>query len=229
VTALEHDLTTFDCELNNVTTYVSNPRRGDVAAIAESLAANGQVQPIVVNRGTFTGRPFEVLSGNHTVMAARSLGWQTLSAVLIDVDDDAARRVVLSMNRTHDLGTYDLRSLADILRNVSSPVGTGYDAAAISRILAAPIPTVGDYSAPRGESAPLPPTQPRNDPAAEWEGREPAGGIIGFSARPMRVLTVQFWTELAVQQFEDHIGQSIAASTVIVNLPNKTGLEALQS
>lgn len=39
--------------------YHRNPRRGDVDAIARSLAVNGQYRPIVVNIGTHTGRPLE--------------------------------------------------------------------------------------------------------------------------------------------------------------------------
>ncbi|MDX3097732.1 hypothetical protein PV417_24845 [Streptomyces sp. ME19-03-3] len=40
-----------------------NPRTGDVDAIAESLRVNGRYKAIVVNRGTHTGRPNEVLAG----------------------------------------------------------------------------------------------------------------------------------------------------------------------
>lgn len=54
-------------------TFHKNPRKGDVEAIAGSLRVNNQYRPIVVNRGTHTGRPNEVLAGNHTLMAARSL------------------------------------------------------------------------------------------------------------------------------------------------------------
>lgn len=58
---------------NQLHTHHKNPRRGDVQAIADSLRVNGQFRPIVVNRGTHTGRPMEVLAGNHTLMAARDL------------------------------------------------------------------------------------------------------------------------------------------------------------
>ena len=50
--------------------YYRNARRGNIKAIAESLRANGQYKPIVVNKGTKTGRPDEVLVGNHTLDAA---------------------------------------------------------------------------------------------------------------------------------------------------------------
>lgn len=52
--------------LTQLNTFHKNPRRGDVEAIKGSLVANGQYRPIVVNKGTHTGRPFEVLAGNRT-------------------------------------------------------------------------------------------------------------------------------------------------------------------
>ena len=55
---------------NQLHTHHQNPRRGDVQAIADSLRVNGHFRPIVVNKGTHTGRPMEVLAGNHTIMAA---------------------------------------------------------------------------------------------------------------------------------------------------------------
>lgn len=224
-----HDLSTVDLPLDEVRTYEHNPRRGDIPAIAASLKANGQFAPIVVNRGTYTGRAMEVLAGNHTVLAAQKLGWSSLSAVVLDVDEEAGRRIVLAANRTHDLGTYDLRALAEILRGVDDPTGTGYDRDAIGRILAAPIPLVGDYTGPRVAPAETRETPPRNDPAVEWAGMEPAGGLVGFSERPVRSLTIHFWTEDAVRDFERYAGLPVGADLLSMNLPNKHALEASAS
>lgn len=107
-------------------TYHKNPRQGDVAAIAASLRVNGQYRPIVVNVGTHTGRPAEVLAGNHTLKAARDLGWENIAAVLVDVDDDQAARIVAADNRTADLGAYDERLLAELLGGLDDLDGTGY-------------------------------------------------------------------------------------------------------
>lgn len=68
--------------------FDGNPRRGDVAKIAESLRARGQYRPIVVNRGTHTGRKMEVLAGNHTLMAARSIGMDTVECGIVDVGEE---------------------------------------------------------------------------------------------------------------------------------------------
>lgn len=119
--------TTATADLN---THHRNPRRGDVKIIAESLDKNGQYRAIVVNRGTLTGRPNEVLAGNHTLLAARELGWATIEATFVDVDvdDDAATRIVLADNRTADRGTYDHESLMELLNDLPDLVGTGYTA-----------------------------------------------------------------------------------------------------
>lgn len=109
-------------------TYHRNARQGDIGAISVSLRVNGQYRPIVVNRGTHTGRPNEVLAGNHTLMGARELGWGTVAAVFVDVDEDAATRIVLADNRTADLGSYDESALVELLRDLDGAFeGTGYD------------------------------------------------------------------------------------------------------
>lgn len=105
-----------------------NPRVGNVDAIAQSLRRNGQYRPITVNRGSLTGRPAEVLAGNHTLKAARSLGWQTIAVTWVDVDDEAATRIVLADNRTADLGEYDTRELGTLLLDLDGDLeGTGYE------------------------------------------------------------------------------------------------------
>ena len=119
--------------------YHQNPRVGNVEAIAASLRAHGQYRPIVVNRGTHTGRKMEVLAGNHTLKAIRDLAesypsddrWQKVECWVIDVDDDRATRIVLADNRTTELGTSDDDILAQLLDGIADSAagldGTGYD------------------------------------------------------------------------------------------------------
>lgn len=114
-----------------LTPYHENPRRGDVNTIAESLRVNGQFRPIVVNKGTHTGRPNEVLAGNHTLMAALTLDGSQheitdLDCYVVDVDDEEAARIVLADNRTGDLAGYNDDTLIDLLQTMDDLTGTGY-------------------------------------------------------------------------------------------------------
>ncbi|WP_449768956.1 ParB N-terminal domain-containing protein [Kitasatospora griseola] len=104
-------------------------------AVADSLRVNGQFRPIVVNRGTLTGRPNEILAGNHTWDAAKQRGWDQIAVTWVDVDDDAAARIVIVDNRTSDLAGYDTELLADILSALPDLDGTGYDQAALDDLL----------------------------------------------------------------------------------------------
>lgn len=117
---------TQDYPVAELRTYYKNPNVGNVEEIAKSLRANGQYRAIVVNKGTHTGRPMEVLAGNHTLKAARDLGWDTITAHLLDVDEDQATRIVLADNRTAELGEIDPEILLEIAATLDDLEGTGY-------------------------------------------------------------------------------------------------------
>ncbi|MGW4138827.1 ParB N-terminal domain-containing protein [Streptomyces mirabilis] len=121
--------------VDELTGYHRNPRTGDVEAIAESLRVNGQYKAIVVNRGTHTGRPNEILAGNHTWAAAKELGWEQIAATWVDVSEEDAARIVVVDNRTSDLAGYDSELLADILEDLPDLDGTGYDQTALDKLL----------------------------------------------------------------------------------------------
>lgn len=105
--------------------YPGNARRGDMGALINSLETHGQYKPITVRAKTN-----EVLAGNHTLHAARELGWGDVAATFVDVDDDTAARIVLVDNRTSDLADYDNEALTDLLNEVAGNEmgleGTGY-------------------------------------------------------------------------------------------------------
>lgn len=143
--------------VTDLSTFENNPRRGDVAKIAESLEVRGQYRPIVVNRGTYTGRAMEVLAGNHTLAAARELGWETIDVGIVDVDEQTARSIVVADNRLADLGDYDEKALAELLDGLDS-IGTGYTDAEIDALVAAnqPVEPLNDEDdAPPVEDAPI--------------------------------------------------------------------------
>lgn len=134
-----------------------NPRVGNVAVIAGSLRANGQYKPIVVNTGTHTGRPNEVLAGNHTLKAIRDLAeqhpdddrWQTVLVHVIDVDDDRAARIVAADNRTAEVGTMDDDVLVELLEGLDGDLdGTGYSDEDLADLLAIAEETTTDDAPP---------------------------------------------------------------------------------
>lgn len=114
--------------------YGRNPRRGDVSMIEDSLRRHGQYRAIVVRAGSN-----EILAGNHTVRAARNLGWPEIAATFVDVDDDTAARIVLIDNAANDSASYDDQALAELLSELAqSPgalEGTGFDEAALDALL----------------------------------------------------------------------------------------------
>lgn len=98
----------------------TNPRRGDVKAVAKSYEKFGQRKPIVVRRtGEEDGQPVGiVIAGNHQLQAARALGWTHIAAVFVDDDSATASAYALADNRVSDLGEYDADELAAVLEEM---------------------------------------------------------------------------------------------------------------
>lgn len=119
---------------NDLHTFHKNARRGDVDVIAGSLKAHGQYRPIVVNIGTHTGRPYEVLAGNHTLMAVRKLAeqfpddprWNSIAVHWGDWDESTCTKIVIADNRTAEVGTMDFQGLKELLDSVPDLEGTGF-------------------------------------------------------------------------------------------------------
>ena len=121
----------YEVPVSDLVPFGGNARIGNVDLIAESLRVNGQYRPIVVRRGTN-----EILAGNHTWKAAQTLGWQTLKATYVEVDDEGARRIVLVDNRANDVAGYDDVRLADLLTSLASLEGSGFTSEDLDALLA---------------------------------------------------------------------------------------------
>ncbi|MBW3092659.1 DNA modification methylase [Bifidobacterium sp. 82T10] len=162
------ELQTESFPIDALTPYHRNPRRGNVTKIAESLKARGQYKPIVVNKGSKTGIPNEILAGNHTWQAAKSLGWTTIQAVTVDLDADQAAQIVVADNRLADLGGYDAAALAEVLSGIEAPtVGTGYEADDIAEIIAAAKPSPAELKDP--DDVPATPRKPFTQAGQIWK------------------------------------------------------------
>lgn len=160
------------CPVADLRPYHRNPRRGDVAQIARSLKRTGQYRPIVANKGTHTGRPGEVLAGNHTLAAARDrLGWAAIWTTWVDVDDDTAARIVAADNRTAELGGYDDAELVALLQQVQAGEqgleGTGYDDAELLALIERTTPRPEREGDP--DAIPDEPAEPVTRPGDVWQ------------------------------------------------------------
>lgn len=104
-----------------------NANHGDVEAIKKSLAVNGWYGSVVVNTATK-----HILAGNHRVMAAKALGWETVPVQWVDVTPEEELRILVVDNRTTRIGQDDTTKITDILAELSNtPIGldgTGYSA-----------------------------------------------------------------------------------------------------
>ncbi len=114
-----------DVDIRLLKHHPRNANQGDVEQIKASLAVNGWYGSVVVNKKTN-----HILAGNHRVMAAKSLGWETVPVTWIDVDKEQELRILLADNRTTRIGIDDQTKVADILAELAKTdlelSGTGY-------------------------------------------------------------------------------------------------------
>lgn len=116
--------------------YYKNARRHAEQIILDSLRVNGQYRPVVTNRGTFTGRPNEVLCGNGTLAGCRDLDREFIATTWVDVDNKAAARIAAVDNKANDEAGYDERLLAELLAELDGDLhGSGFEHDELDQIL----------------------------------------------------------------------------------------------
>jgi len=121
-------------QLTELKLYPDNPNQGDVGAIATSIEEFGQFRSIVVNK-----RTMEILAGNHTYLAMKMLGKDTIEAEFIDVDEITAKKIVLADNRLSEISMYDQDVLKNILTEIAETdtlLGTGFDGDDLDALIA---------------------------------------------------------------------------------------------
>jgi site-specific DNA-methyltransferase (adenine-specific) len=111
-----------------------NANHGDVDAIKKSLAVNGWYGSVVANLSTK-----HILAGNHRVMAAKALGWETVPVQWVDVTPEEELRILVVDNRTTRIGQDDTTKITDILAELANtPIGldgTGYSAVDLDALI----------------------------------------------------------------------------------------------
>jgi len=134
MTGIRPEIAALAVSIDSIEPHPSNIRQGDIGAICQSLHHHGQYRPIVVQRSTG-----QILAGNHTYHAARSLGWPEIAATFVECDDDQALRILLVDNRANDLATYDDAALVDLLRQLAETDlgldGTLFDGDALDQLI----------------------------------------------------------------------------------------------
>lgn len=88
-----------DLELDKIVPNRYQPRRefseDSIKELAETLDKNGLLQPIVVRED---GDQYEIIAGERRYRAAKSLGWETIPAIVKNMDDDQAASLALIEN-----------------------------------------------------------------------------------------------------------------------------------
>lgn len=113
-----------------------NPRthnEANLSAIKGSFDAFGQVEPLVVQKGT--GR---IIAGHGRLEAMTRRGDTEADIVEVEVDDQKAAALAIALNRTGELAGWDMPKLAQVLKALPEDLlpATGYDAGQLTDILA---------------------------------------------------------------------------------------------
>ena len=126
------DLELHEVDIDTLVEYPDNPRLGDIEKIQESLLENGQYRPLTVNKNYN-----QILTGNHTWLAMKELGWEKCTVTYVDVDENKAKKIVLVDNRLSDVADYDNELLSKMLQDmVEDLMGTGFEQKDVDELLA---------------------------------------------------------------------------------------------
>lgn len=119
----------------------ANARKGHaVDRIAASLRQYGQRKPIVVNAQE--GNKIE--AGNGTWLAAKSLEWTHIAAVIVEDDPMTAVGYGIADNRLGHLSEWDIETLATLLDSIDADLPTGFEGDELEELLAALMPADND-------------------------------------------------------------------------------------
>jgi ParB-like chromosome segregation protein Spo0J len=95
--------------------FKGNPNRGRSDLIEQSIDQVGFYGAVLAQEGSGV-----ILAGHHRVEAARAKGITKLPVIFVDVDDDAARRIIVGDNRIGRVGSDDDDDLLAILSSLAA-------------------------------------------------------------------------------------------------------------
>lgn len=131
----------------------------NMEAIVASLNRFGQRTPVVVQR-----KGMVVRAGNGRVLAARSMGWQHIAAVVVDDESVDAVAYAIADNRTAELAEWDNETLASLLNTLPEEARgvTGFTDDDLSDLLGGLTPEIVEYEVPE------PPVTPATKAGNLW-------------------------------------------------------------
>jgi ParB-like chromosome segregation protein Spo0J len=111
-----------EADLAELAEHPDNPRAGDDDAVAESIDVNGFYGAIIAQLSTR-----RILAGHTRRRNLLATGATTGPVLWLDVDDRAARRILLADNRTAELAAWIPGKLADVLAAMGADLeGSGF-------------------------------------------------------------------------------------------------------
>lgn len=134
-------------KLTELVEDVGNPRRHDerdLAATEASLKAHGQVDPLVVQKGTM-----RLIAGHGRKEAMRRLGWKQAEIVEVECDDTEFRALSIRLNRTGELAGWSAGVLEAALSELAEAgwgnlPDFGWDEASLDSMTKAQTPPTAD-------------------------------------------------------------------------------------
>jgi ParB-like chromosome segregation protein Spo0J len=121
-------------DVSEIQPHPRNPRQGDIGLISQSIDHNGFFGAVLVQKATGN-----IVVGNHRYHAAVQQGFQQIPALIAELTDEEAERIMLVDNRANDMADYDENQLATLLREMlerdGSLDGTGFDGSDLDDLL----------------------------------------------------------------------------------------------
>lgn len=214
-----------------------NPRKGDVSKIAASLRRFGQRKPIVARKLDGGGARGEIIAGNHTYLAAQSLGWDDIAVVFVDDDKWTARAFAIADNRTAEVGHFDDDLLAAMLSDLASDdellADSGWSTDEVAELLARVShddPIDGGGSPDRDDNTPatgtlsqrflLPPLSVLDQRSGYWQSRKRAWLSLGIRSEEGRDGHLTFSSQQAMANMMKHRKGGLALTQLGATVPD---------
>ena len=120
--------------VESLTPHPRNVNTGNRSVIAESIDTNGWFGAVLVQESTG-----HIIAGTHRWLEAKEAGATEVPALILDVDDDQAERIMLVDNRSARLGEDRPPELAQLLSELAEGpqglTGLGYQPADLTALL----------------------------------------------------------------------------------------------